>query len=214
MARKSHYDTLGVSPTSTTAEIRRAYHRLARDHHPDRFTDPTEKQRAEQRFTEMSEAFNTLSDASRRREYDAVLAKPDTGETSAQKEAKSYHRAGVAKQSEGAHPEAVRLFKAAFHLDPKIEYHVHLAQALQAANELSEAARVWDEVVKREPANSRYLSLAGACFEQAGMNIRARRMYESALRLDKGDKRAIEAIERLSEDPKKTGILGGLFKRS
>ena len=42
-----HYTLLGVARDAPTAAIRAAYARLARDHHPDRFTDPARKKEAE-----------------------------------------------------------------------------------------------------------------------------------------------------------------------
>ncbi|HSD67086.1 MAG TPA: J domain-containing protein, partial [Vicinamibacteria bacterium] len=48
---------LGVAPSASTAEIRQAYARLAREKHPDRFTDPAEKDRAQKLFQDITHAF-------------------------------------------------------------------------------------------------------------------------------------------------------------
>ena len=55
-----YYEMLGVAPTASVAEIRKAYALLAREKHPDRFTDPAEKQRAETAFQDITTAFNAL----------------------------------------------------------------------------------------------------------------------------------------------------------
>ena len=55
-----HYQLLGVAPTASAAEIRQAYARLARERHPDRFTDPAEKQRAQTALQDITTAFNAL----------------------------------------------------------------------------------------------------------------------------------------------------------
>jgi hypothetical protein len=61
-----HYDTLGVRPDATAAEIREAYRRLARRHHPDRgAADP-------QAMAAINEAYRVLSDPARRAMYDAA----------------------------------------------------------------------------------------------------------------------------------------------
>ncbi len=64
---KDYYADLGVPKTATTAEIKKAYRKLARDLHPDK--NPGNKQ-AEERFKAVSEAYDVLSDDKRRKEYD------------------------------------------------------------------------------------------------------------------------------------------------
>lgn len=64
-----YYDVLGVSPDASPEEIKRAFRKLAREHHPDATGgDP----RSERRYKEISEAYAVLSDPSKRREYDAA----------------------------------------------------------------------------------------------------------------------------------------------
>jgi curved DNA-binding protein len=61
------YDILGVPRTATPEEVKRAYRKLAKQHHPD--VNPGNKQ-AEERFKEASAAFEVLSDEKRRKLYD------------------------------------------------------------------------------------------------------------------------------------------------
>ena len=61
-----YYDRLGLSPTATQNEIRRAYRRLARETHPDRNPEAD----AEARFQAVKKAYEVLSDAERRARYD------------------------------------------------------------------------------------------------------------------------------------------------
>lgn len=63
------YKTLGVSSSANGEEIRRAYRKLAREHHPDANPDDP---KAEERFKEISHAYDVLSDESKRRDYDAA----------------------------------------------------------------------------------------------------------------------------------------------
>jgi curved DNA-binding protein len=69
MASKDLYSVLGVSRTASEAEIKKAYRKLARKHHPD--VNPGDK-KAEQRFKEVSAAYEVLSDAEKRKLYDEL----------------------------------------------------------------------------------------------------------------------------------------------
>jgi curved DNA-binding protein len=64
---RDFYEILGVSKTATQDEIQQAYRKLARAHHPDVNKDPA----AEDRFKDISEAYDVLSDPDTRRRYDA-----------------------------------------------------------------------------------------------------------------------------------------------
>jgi molecular chaperone DnaJ len=65
--KRDYYEVLGVSRGATETEIKKAYRRLARDHHPDvNSHDPG----AEERFKELTEAYEVLSNPESRRAYD------------------------------------------------------------------------------------------------------------------------------------------------
>ena len=66
---KDYYAILGVKKTATAEEIRKAFRKLARKYHPD--VNPGDK-KAEEKFKELSEANDVLSDEKKRRIYDQV----------------------------------------------------------------------------------------------------------------------------------------------
>lgn len=70
---KTYYEILGVSRNAGEKEIKEAYHRLARTFHPDKATSPEERERIEQKFSLISQAYNTLKDREKRAEYDKTL---------------------------------------------------------------------------------------------------------------------------------------------
>jgi DnaJ-class molecular chaperone len=68
---KDYYSTLGVAKTATEKEIKQAYRKLARKHHPD--VNPGDKS-AETRFKEINEAYEVLGDPAKRKKYDELGA--------------------------------------------------------------------------------------------------------------------------------------------
>ena len=66
---KDYYKVLGVSETASDKEIQRAYRKLARQYHPD--ANPNDAQ-AEERFKEISAAYDVIGDAEKRKEYDEL----------------------------------------------------------------------------------------------------------------------------------------------
>jgi curved DNA-binding protein len=115
---RDFYEILGVSRTATQDEIQRAYRKLARANHPDVNKDPG----AEERFKEISEAYDVLSDPETRRRYDAFGADfrripddvdPDTWNRAAAGAGGRGSRAGAGRRA-GRGPTADTGFTAGF----------------------------------------------------------------------------------------------------
>jgi DnaJ-class molecular chaperone len=87
MEYQDYYDTLGVGRTASQAEIKKAFRKLAREHHPDK--KPGDKS-AEQRFKQINEANAVLSDPDKRKKYDRLG-----------KDWEAYSRAGVDPDAAG-----------------------------------------------------------------------------------------------------------------
>ena len=88
MDYKDYYAVLGVPRTATAAEIKKAYRKLARAHHPDRSAGNKE---AERRFKEANEANEVLADPAKRKQYDELGANWQ-----------EFARAGAGRQGGGA----------------------------------------------------------------------------------------------------------------
>jgi curved DNA-binding protein len=70
---RDYYETLGVSKTAGAEEIKGAFRKLARKHHPD-MAKPKEKAAAEEKFKQINEAYEVLSDPEKRTKYDQLGA--------------------------------------------------------------------------------------------------------------------------------------------
>ena len=70
---RDYYETLGVAKTASADEIKSAFRKLARKHHPD-MAKPKEKAEAEEKFKQINEAYEVLSDPEKRSKYDQLGA--------------------------------------------------------------------------------------------------------------------------------------------
>ncbi|NNE34065.1 MAG: DnaJ domain-containing protein, partial [Rhodothermales bacterium] len=70
---KDYYKALGIGEKATSDDVKKAFRKLARKYHPDRNPDDP---KAEERFKEIQEANEVLSDRTKRREYDAMRKNP------------------------------------------------------------------------------------------------------------------------------------------
>src|SRR3954466_3704074 len=67
MSKRDYYEILGVTKTASADEIKKAYRKVAMQYHPDR--NPGDKA-AEEKFKEAAEAYEVLSDADKKAQYD------------------------------------------------------------------------------------------------------------------------------------------------
>lgn len=92
--KRDYYEVLGLGRTATPDEIKSAYRKAAMKWHPDR--NPKEKETAEERFREATEAYSVLSDAKKRSSYDR------------------FGHAGVSSSSGGVNPSIYEEFQDIF----------------------------------------------------------------------------------------------------
>jgi curved DNA-binding protein CbpA len=197
---RSHYELLGVARTASVAEIRQAYARLARASHPDRFTDPAEKQRAAAEFRDITTAFNTLVNDRSRQEYDAAREQP-VARTPEEAAAEAYARA-QAQVEAGRLEEAITELRAAVHHAPEeARYRAALGRLLaRHPASAREAVQQLERATALAPHDVAALADLAHLLAAQGLRIRARKVLESARRLAPGEPRLVRLAAALDSE--------------
>lgn len=202
---KNYYVVLGIAVAATEDQIRRRFRELARQQHPDRFQG-ADKERAESDFQELTEAFNILTDADRRRVHDYEISRPtmaNVPETSDKaSRVRAYVARGVRAYKERNFMAAAESFDQATRTDPENAQAWHHL-ALACSHDRRWEARAVAAILKAcelEPMKASYLKLAGRLHGQAGQVGRAEQYYQEALNWGGEDAEVREALESLRGD--------------
>lgn len=162
MAR-THYEVLGVSPTSSQADIRSAYRKLVLQHHPDRSDDPKSKAL----FLTATAAYEVLSDKERRKEYDGRLAvesklqgqpSPDT------------------QRGTGSKPTSARL--------AEIKLDINRLNALYSRGNFVEAEKLARSILDQDRRQPVAYAVLGDLARMRGDKKEAVKMYSQAMHFD------------------------------
>lgn len=76
MNKKDYYSILGLANNASSDDIKKAYRKLASKYHPDKFIEGIESKTAEEKFKEIKEAYEILSDPQKRARYDSMGKNP------------------------------------------------------------------------------------------------------------------------------------------
>jgi molecular chaperone DnaJ len=217
----NYYEVLGVARSAGEAEIRDRFRKLARETHPDRFRG-ADKSEAERRFQVLTEALNVLTSSERRRQHDMELqsgsgnAATDIGQV-----AKVYMSKGVKAFKDGDFAAAYENFDMAakHNTNDAKAYHSMALAASRIPSMIRQAVQAAETAVQKDGFNATYLKDAGLLCRRAGLEAKAERYLAQALELDPTGIEARAALDEIQkkrdakEAPKKTGVLGSLFKK-
>ena len=194
-----YYQLLGVAPKASGQEIRQAYMKLARDRHPDRFTDPGEKQQAQRVFQDLTTAFNTLLNPRSRQEYDEARQRPQP-RTPEEIASDAFGR-GQAALEEGDLEAAVTLLRTAVHHVPgEAAYHAALGRALARVPNLArEAVQALERATQLSPKSAAVFADLAAVLARQGLRLRAQKAVEVARRLAPRDARIARLASEIGE---------------
>jgi DnaJ-class molecular chaperone len=209
------YQILGLARSATNAEVRQAYTKLAREQHPDRFSDATQKERAQEVFKQLTAAFNALSNERERKEYDRSLERPSA--TTPEEMAREAYELGQELFGVGDYGEAAAQFRAAVHRAPnEARYQAALGKALAKSPQTShEAVDAFERAVRLQPQSvALHVELAALLLRQ-GLRIRAKKVVEAALQLapDNPHVRTLAEELDLGSGSGEGGSLKGFLRR-
>jgi curved DNA-binding protein CbpA len=212
------YDILGIGSDAQDEEIRAAFRKLTLKNHPDRYAGE-ERRRAEERFQEITEAFNVLSRPEAKQRYDREIAQglPQAKAMDPREVARRLAGKGAQAFRDGKLAEAVEHLQMAVNHDEKCSrahYFLALTYARLPGRE-RDAMRHIERAGQLEPNNAAIRAEEAQMFLAAGMAGRARRAAEQALQYDPTNVKASTILSRIDnpEKPPSDGLLGRLRRK-
>lgn len=177
---KDYYDILGVDRNATTEQIKKRYRELARKYHPDVAKD---KKQAQQRFVEILEAYNTLVDSIKRKDYDRYHPAPDP--VGSHFDSRNVTQTSSSKSSTGQSRS------------PEIDSLIRDAQFSFIRRRFNEAANTCRQVIARDRTNARAHAMLGDIYTAQGKFERAINEYSYAVEYDPTDLDSASKLEKL-----------------
>ncbi len=214
---KDYYQVLKIDRSATTEEIREAYLKLAKEHHPDKHAGEGDSAGANQEFTVIAEAYKVLIDRKRRREYDQALlapqrdASPEEKASRVQAEASFKHGMSALEAKEFARAEMY--LRAACDLNPEVaKYRSFLGVAMAGQGKGFKAAESrCKEAIEMEIYNPNHYVNLGIVYRMMGQAEKAKSQFEQALQWNPKHKTALGELEKLKTGRK--GILERFLKK-
>lgn len=215
----NYYEILGVERSASEQEIRDKFRKLARENHPDRYRG-TDKAEAERKFQNLTEAVNVLTNPVKRKQHDAEIAGGVPKATSDLSQvAKVYMSKGVKAFKDGDIRAAHENFDMAVKHNPadaKAHHYLALAAA-RIPSMMRQAVQAIEAAVQREPMNPQFLKDAGLLCKKAGLNAKAERYLDEALKWDQDNIEVQNALAELRQGKGETKDAAkgfGLFRKS
>ena len=206
----NYYSILGVPQNATARQVRQRFLTLARERHPDKFHG-VEKLAAEGEFQLVTEAFNTLNDAERRRQYDLEMAQPiGSSGSDAEQLSRVYVQRAKEELQQGEIQQAVKYFELATKEDENNHraWYELARVLLENRRTLPRARLAAVRACELQPIDPSYLTLAGDLFAESGMRDEAEDYYQKALDWGGSDPLIEEKLKSISRSSR------GLFGRS
>jgi len=194
---------LGLSPDATAAEIKHAYHTMAKEYHPDRYL---QMQSGELRdklnviFAYINEAYRELSKSGSTGQQppQATDYKEKSPATDSKKMAQEKYREGRESLSMQDDQNAMTYFGQAVYLDESVpDYHYYYGIALLRNKKIKEAEASIRRALQLSPYNADYIAELGHIYLKLGFMTRAKNTFDKALKIDPFHTRAADGMKNI-----------------
>ncbi len=212
-----YYQILEVGRTAGEDDVKKAYFRLARKYHPDRFgraVEPEMRDKIETVFDAVTKAYRTLGRKDQRGLYDSKTAgSPPAEDKDRGRNAEIRFRQGKTLFGQGRYDEALVLLEEAVRLkDDKGDYYLLLAMAESKIPSLGrKAERDFRRAIEIEPWNPEGYVGLGYLYKREGLALRARKQFEKALEIDSEHKAARQGLEESDDKGEGRKSLKGIL---
>jgi curved DNA-binding protein CbpA len=201
-----YYAVLDLWPSSSIEEIKKKYFKLAKLYHPDVAGDTDENR---QKFKKINEAFTTLSDPEKRREYDEILRRStrNSDDSSAMREENrrsaslAYQQARSAMKEKRFNKASILLKSAVKYDENNPEYNSWYGYCLAMNNSnLHQARDACKKAVQMEFYNPVYHANLGFVYFKAGLKNLAVKHFSEALKWDRDNPLANRYMNKMEND--------------
>ena len=210
-AAQTSYEVLGLTPAAKAEEIRKAYYRLAKMLHPDRYRRDGEDllRRVEKVFTELAQAHESIKTPEARHNYDlrmrqAEIEKKTSDDETAEGGRQGHQAAGdfergFALQLEGEFEAALPFLARAAYYEPRnARYRAYYGKALSVDDDQRhKAEKELATAVQMEPGNVTYRIMLAEFFIKHRLIKRAEGELKRLLEMSPGNQDALRLLDRL-----------------
>ncbi len=218
----NYYEILGVSENASQEEITAAFKKLVKELHPDRIKDEEERKIAEQKFKDITRAFNVLRDPEKRKDYDSLLSKQglksfekkETGKANSE----DFFKQAIALSKKGKYADAETYFITAIKrgmATAECYYKLALTQ-MNLPKRSKKIVENLENAINLDPLNAKYRLTLADFYLEKGIKSKAVYHYKRVLKIDPKNKRALDVLKALGLIRKKTffeKVFKKLFKR-
>lgn len=197
----SEYDLLEIDEGSDVETIKKNYHRLAKEFHPDRYfgsEEPTIKDKLSSIFDAITQAYTMLKEGKKEIKDYITSGKIREEEVSTAQKAEEQFKRGVEEFKKGNFWGAADFLKWAVKFNPKkTKYWSYLSLSFtKIPNRLKDAEGALLEAIKLDPYNAEHYVNLGTIYVKAGMKKRAQHQFEKALKFDPGNIKAKNGLKQ------------------